>query len=548
MADIVILNGKLITMNGADAQALAITGGQITAVGSTAEIRALAGNARVIDAGGATVLPGFIDSHVHLFNGSAELNYLNLTGVIGIDALRAAVGAYSPERPDDRVLFAASISYHAVDGRAPTRHDLDAVMPDRPFAAMAADHHTVWANTRALELAGLLHGAAMPEGSEVVMGPDGKATGELRETGAFGPVMALTALGGRDLLGYVTGADPVPPATAAERALDKQVIAGGMRHCASHGITGLHLMDGNFYQGELLGEMADEGTLLCRCDVPMHLKNYDPIDRLEEAAEMRRRFASDMVWTRRVKMFMDGVIDTRTAFMLHPYPGTDSRSESLFPPEQFNEICRRIDAMGLQISVHAIGDAAVRTTIDGYEAARTANGPRDSRHRIEHIETIHPDDLARLQPLGIVASVQPLHSPVGGLFPVYAPDDLLRADQIPLAFATRTLRETGTPVIFSTDWPVVPVDVMPSVKAAVWRPDMPPAWPDQRSTLRETLESYTRLNAWAEFGETQKGRLAPGMKADVVVMDHDLETMDPATLDQARAAITLCGGRITWEI
>lgn len=547
MPDIVILNGKLITMDGTQAEALAITGGLIEAVGTNQDIHAMANGARVLDARGCTVLPGFIDSHVHLFTGSAELDYLNLMDVEGIDNLSAAVQAYSKQRPDDQLLFASCIDYHVIEGRAATRHDLDRVMPDRPFAAMAADHHTVWANTRALEMAGLLHGGDMPEGSEVVMADDGTAHGELRETGAFGPVMALTALGGRDLEGYVTGRDPEPPATAAERSIDKAVIAKGMQHCASHGITGLHLMDGNFYQGELLSEMDQDGTLLCRSEVPMHLKNTDPIERLEEAGEMRRRFASDMVWCNRVKMFMDGVIDSYTAFMLEPYPGTDTCSDALFQPDHFAEVCRRVDAEGLQIAVHAIGDAAVRATLDGYEAARKANGPRDSRHRVEHIELIHPDDLARLKPLGIVASVQPLHSPSGGLFPPYPPDVMVRAEQIKYAFATKAIHQTGTPVCFSTDWPVVPVDVMPSVKGAVFRPDLPPEWPDQTLTLMETLESYTALNAWVEFNEDRKGKLRPGMMADVVIMDHDLEVMDPEELDQARAAVTICGGRITWE-
>ncbi|MEO0772640.1 MAG: amidohydrolase [Pseudomonadota bacterium] len=545
MPDIVILNGKLITMAGPDAEALAITNGRIEAVGTTSEIRDIAGDARIIDAGGCTVLPGFIDSHVHLFTGSAELDYLNLMDVKGIDALTAAVRAYSAERPDDRLLFATCIDYHVIDGRAATRQDLDRVMPDRPFAAMAADHHTVWANTAALDMAGLLHGADMPEGNEVVMAEDGTAHGELREFGAYGPVMALTPLGGRDLEGLVTGRDP--STTAADRGLDKDVIAKGLRHCASHGITGLHLMDGNFYQGELLSELDAEGRLLCRCEVPMHLKNTDPIDRLEEAKEMRARFITDMVWSNRVKMFMDGVIDSYTAFMLEPYPNTDTCSEALFQPGHFAEICRRVDGWGMQIAVHAIGDAAVRATLDGYEAARDANGPRDSRHRIEHIELLHADDLARLKPLGAVASVQPLHSPAGGLFPPYPPDVMVRADQIPLAFATKSIRDTGTPVCFSTDWPVVPVDVMPSVKGAVYRPDLPELWGDQTSTLRETLESYTALNAWVEFNEDRKGKLAPGCMADVVVMDHDLEALAPAELDKARAAITLMGGRITWE-
>lgn len=547
MADIVILNGRVITFAGPDAEAVAITGGLIEAVGSTRQIRDIAGSALVIDAAGATVLPGFIDSHVHLFGGSAELDYLNLTGVSGIPDLTSAVKSYADTRPEEKIIFAVSIDYRITGNHDTTRHDLDAALPDRPFAAMAADHHTVWANTMALEMAGLLHGAKVPEGSEIVMGDDGKATGELRETGAFSAIMALTALGGRDLTGYVTGKDPQPAATLAERTLDKSVIARGMQHCASHGITGLHNMDGNFYQGELLSGMEQEGTLLCRTEVPMHLKGHDSPDRLQEAAEMRARFNTDYVWSNRVKMFMDGVIDSRTAYMLEPYPGTDQRSEALFAPDQFNEVCTRADSMGFQIAVHAIGDAAVRQTLDGYQAAIEANGLRDSRHRIEHIETIHPTDIPRINALGAVASMQPLHSPTGGLFPPYHSGELIHKKQIETAFAWRTIRDTGAPLIFSTDWPVVPVDVMPTIKGAVAGTPLPKEWPDQTQTLRDSLASYTRDNAWVEFNEHRKGKLSAGMMADVVVMNRDLDALPPEQLDTARAAVTICGGRITWQ-
>lgn len=547
MVDLVILNGKLMRFGEPDAEALAISGGTIRAVGTTAEIREIAGAARVIDAQGATVLPGFIDSHVHLFNGSAELDYLNLNGIEGIDGLTAAIRPYAASRPDDTIVFAASIDYHLMGGSPITRHDLDTALPDRPFAAMAADHHTVWANTRALELAGLLNGKDVAGGSEVVIGDDGKAAGELRESGAFSPVLALTSLGGRDLLGYVTGANPDPMPGASDRAIDKAVIAKGMQHCASHGITGLHNMDGNFYQLELLSEMEADGTLLCRTEVPMHLKHTDPIGRIVEAKQMRAEYATDMVWSNRVKMFMDGVIDSRTAYMLEPYPGTDDRSEPLFPADRFDEICRRADAVGLQIAVHAIGDAAVRQTLNGYEAARTANGPRDSRHRIEHIETIHPDDIPRIAGLGAVASMQPLHSPRGGFFPCYEAGGVIHAHQIETAFAWKTIRDTGAPVVFSTDWPVVPVDVMPSIQGAVSGVELPSAWPDQRQGLRETLKSYTQDNAWVEFNEHRKGQLKPGMMADIVVMDADLEATPPDQLGATRAAVTICGGRITFE-
>jgi len=260
-------------------------------------------------------------------------------------------------------------------------------------------------------------------------------------------VLRLSRLGGRGLLGYVTGADPEPPATAQERGFDKEVILRGLKHCASHGITGLHNMDGNYYQLELLRELEAEGCLPARVQVPMHLKNFDPLDRLEEADDMRRRFASDMVWSGRVKMFMDGVLDSYTALMLAAYPGQPNNvGDAVFDAEHFNQACIKADGMGLQISVHAIGDGAVRRTLDGYEVARKVNGVRDGRHRIEHIEVIDPSDLPRLAALGVVASLQPLHAPIGGLFSPYPAGDILSEAQIPFAFAWRKIRDSGARV------------------------------------------------------------------------------------------------------
>jgi predicted amidohydrolase YtcJ len=224
-------------------------------------------------------------------------------------------------------------------------------------------------------------------------------------------------------------------------------------------------MDGNLYQLELLSEMEDEGTLLCRTEVPFHYKSFDPLDRFEEAAEMRRRYAGDMVWCNRVKMFMDGVTESRTALMLRPYPGTDHIGDAVFEPEHFNAACIRADAMGLQIATHAIGDLAIRRTLDGYEAAREANGARDARHRVEHIEVLHPDDLPRFGTLGVVASMQPGHAPFGGIFPAGGMSALLHDDQLPLTFAWRDLRAHAPRLCFSTDWPVI----SPIMSRPAWR-------------------------------------------------------------------------------
>ena len=549
--DLIIINGRLITFDHArpSASALAVKDGQIIAVGEGADIRDMAGaNTRILDAAGNTVLPGFIDSHVHLFGGSVELDYLDLYGIAGIDALAEKVQAWSKACPDDRILFAIQADYNIIStGHQTTRHDLDRVMPDRPFAMFAADHHTIWANTRALELAGILHGGEVDKGAEIVMAKDGTAAGELREPGAYAPVLKLTRYGGRDMIGLVTGRNPEPPASMGERALDADAIARGLKHCASHGITGLHNMDGNIYTLELLKSLEERGDLLCRTEVPFHYKSFDSLDRFAEAEAMRRDFTGDWVWCNRVKMFVDGVVESSTALMMEPYPGLETIGDAVFDNDHFRDACVRADALGFQISVHAIGDMAIRQTIDAYELARKVNGARDSRHRVEHIEVLHPNDLPRFAELGIVASIQPGHAPFGVYFGSDTINRMLHAHQIPTAFAWRDIRNSGARVVFSTDWPVIPVDVMPNVKSAVAPKKLSPPWRDQAQTLHETLESYTAGNAWVEFNETRKGQLKAGMMADIAVMSHDLEAMDPGDLDKARAQFTICDGRITWE-
>lgn len=551
-ADIVIQNGRLMTFGGGTgrAQALAIADGKILAVGNNDDVSGCVGPAtRVIDAGGQTVLPGFIESHIHLFAGGFELGLLNLSDCHDEDRFTALVRRYATQRPDDVLLYAIGADYMLLgDGRAITRHDLDRAMPDRAFAILACDHHTVWANTRALEMAGILGGTDVPTGSEIKMADDGLATGELLESGAYEHILAHTALGGRDMLGMTTGADPYPAPTLAQRAADKDALRTGLKHLAKSGITTFHNMDGNFYQLDLLSEIQAEGDLLCRGQVPFHLKNFDSVDRLEEAGEMRRRYNSDWLWSNRLKLFHDGVIESGTAAMLEPYPNwPDSTGAPLFDPHVLNEICVRADAMGLQISVHAIGDAAVRGTLDAYQAAREANGARDSRHRIEHIEVIHPDDLPRLSDLGVVASMQPLHSPAGGFFQEMPEGQVLHNYQKTNAYPWKTIRDLGVPLIFSSDWPVVPVEVMRSVQGAVVRADLQGTWSDQTQTLHQTLESYTSLGAFAEFNEDKKGRLAPGMMADVVIMSDDLEQVQPDKLQDVSAMITVCGGRVTYD-
>lgn len=555
-ADIIIYNGTLITFDPdqPQAQALAIAGGRITAIGDDAMVKGLADDStRMIDAKGGTVLPGFIDSHVHLFGGSVELSQLNLYGVNGLDEMRAKIVPYARANPDDALVFCVMADYGILGtGKTLTRQDLDTILPDRPLAMFAPDHHTVWANTAALDAAGLLQGGAVDAGSQIVMGDDGLANGELLEPGAYGPILMMTRHAGREMMGLTTGKDPVPPATKDQREMDKDVIEAGLKHCAAQGITTLHLMDGNVYQLELLSELETEGRLLCRCEVPFHMKGTDPIERMtQDAPEMRARFQGDKVRCNRVKMFIDGVIESGTALMLRPYPGDLGKDgnigDEVFTQEHFVASAIEADRLGFQIAVHAIGDAGVRRTIDAYEAAQQANGVRDSRHRIEHLEVMHLDDIPRLAELGIVASIQPGHAPRGHIFPPSAVGQYLHDDQIAGAYAWQDIRETGAKVIFSTDWPVIQVDVMDTIKAAIAPLDLGPNWRDQTQSLTDTLASYTRDNAWVEFNEDRKGKLKAGMMADVAILSHDVTTLAPEQITDASALVTICDGQVTYS-
>ncbi|WOI56581.1 amidohydrolase [Palleronia sp. LCG004] len=551
MTDIVIHNGSLVTFDTPmpGQTAIAIKDGLITAIGDDATILDLAGpDTRIVDAGGNSVMPGFIDSHVHLFMGGVELDRLDFQGSTDRAEIAAMIRDYSAARPDDTLLMATGANYYMFDGRPATRHDLDEIIPDRPFAVFGGDHHSIWANTKALEMAGILYGGETDADSEIVMGDDGMATGMLVEPGAWNHVARLSSSGGREQAGIAFGRNPATPPTEDEREADKASLEKGMLHCARFGITTLHNMDGNFYQLELLSELEVEGRLPCRIEVPFHLKNDDPIDRLEEAHEMRARFTGDKVWCGRVKMFMDGVSESRTGLQLRPYPeDPTTNGVELFAPDHFAEVCIRADRAGFQISTHAIGELAVRRVLDGYEAAQNANGRRDSRHRIEHVETVTREDLPRFDALGVVPSMQPMQSPRAGWFPPAPPGRSFHDDQRELCYAFRDVRAHAPRLIFNTDWPIVPIEPMRSIQAACAPLDAGPHWADGTQTLDEALASYIVDNAWVEFNEDSKGRLAPGMMADVVVMDHPLHEMPADRLSEARPLLTICDGAITWD-
>lgn len=537
-ADLLILNAVVETMDPARprAEAVALGGGRLLAVGSRAEAEALRGPAtRVVDAGGATVMPGFVESHLHIGLGGVELGNLQLAKRSG-DALAEAVRGFAAARPEG-FLMAQGLDYTAF-GHPTGRADLDALVPDRPFAAMAPDHHTVWANTAALKAAGLLTGAATPPGHEVVLGADGLATGELREFEAFAPIMRLAGQE-RLNLGIATGEEPDPAPGPDAMATDRAAIRAGLDWCARHGVTSMVTMDGNRYTCALLAGIEAEGALTARVKVPFHMKPHMTLDALDRASAMARDYRG-RVSSGFVKMFMDGVIDSGTAFLLD-----GSGSEGLFDAARFDAICVEASRRGLQIAVHAIGDGAVRRTLDGYAAARAALGDHGLRHRIEHIELIDPADIPRLGALGVVASLQPPHPPGAMDFPLQPTLDLIGRARWRDAYLWRSLAEAGAEVVYASDWPVTDLSVLRGLQAALTRRPFEGAR-DERLDFDATLAAYTRTGAQVA-GWTDTGILRTGMAADVVVLGANLRAIDPETIGAVPVRMTIADGRVVWE-
>ncbi len=543
LADLVISNATVRSMFApVGTTAIAVQDGRVLAVGDDAAIHQHIGpQTRVIDAGGREMMPGFYESHLHLFSGGASLSMLNLGNTFGLAAVQAAFGAYRDANPGDDILFANATNYTIFgNDQRPDRHLLDQIAPDRPICLIAVDMHCAWANTCALELAGILHGAEVGQGSAVIMGADGLATGELVEFAAMDLVMALSPLKGRDSLDN-KGLDA---GTAQDRSYDAALIKAAGVYCAQNGITSAVNMDGTPYQASLLRDLARAGDMPVRVSLPLKLVESDGpegvarIDLFGDEVPGWLRFG----W---IKLFMDGVFDTSTALTVSDYPDRPGfRSAPLIAPDIFNAICIEADRRGLQIASHAVGDGAVRATIDGYEAAARANGHRDARHRVEHIDTITSTDLDRLQPLGIVASMQPVHPPGSAGLPLEPTTSLMGRARWDTAFPWRMILDRGVPLAFGTDWPVSPLSPLYAIHCALTRQPWANDAPDQRITLDECLAAYTTGGAYADFCEAHSGALKVGFDADLVLIEGSL---DGLAADSAAATIvlTICAGKIT---
>jgi len=523
IADLIIQNAAVYTVdeNNPRAEAVAIKENQIIFVGSNIDVTSFAGEStRIIEGNGRSLLPGFIDSHFHLAWGAKALMDAQLAEATSLEEVQTIIEAWKADNPDKPWILGQGLSYAIPSDDIPlTRHYLDRIEPERPLALTTFDVHSTFVNTAALEAMDLTKGVATElENGVVVVDGDGYATGELYEM---------------DAMGFVDQAQSEP---TLEESIE--MLQAGLALCAQHGITSVHNMDGDFEQAKLYAKLDEMGELTLRVYIPYWVKPGMTVAQMEEQALlMRDTVQTELVRSNCVKFFMDGVYESYTAVNTTGYPDQpDNFGDPIWDAQTFAQFTKAADKLRLQIFVHACGDGAVQRVLDGFETAATANGQRDSRHRVE----------PRFRQLGVIASMQPLHAPIVENDPDVWPQRIHRAEW-DRAFAWRTLREQGATIAFGSDWPVVTLSPILGIWGAVTRFPLADDVKSHVQTLEETICSYTKDAAFAEFQEGKKGQLKVGMWADLVLLSEDIFNIPPDSIKDINIELTVSNGRIVYQ-
>lgn len=528
-ADHLLLNGRIVTMDERRplVQALAIRSGCIVAAGEDSDVLELRGpRTQVHDLHGATVLPGFVDSHIHWQRFSESLAAVNLFQVPSKEDALERVRERAAQLPAGRWITGFGwVQDLWPDPRFPTAADLDAVAPNHPVFLRARSGHAAWVNSLALRLAGVDASTVAPEGSEILHDERGEPSGVLIEWDA----MLLVQ-------------DVIPPLTVDETA-DAMVAA--QQAAWAFGMTGLHDFDDQECFAALQ-RLRERGQLGLRVLKNVNLKYLDSLLDLG----IRRGYGDEWLRIGGLKLFADGALGPHTALMNEPYEGEpDNRGIVVVPKEAMAEAVLKATEAGLPATIHAIGDRAVHDVLDVYALAREREAvlgiPRSARrHRIEHVQLIHPSDAGRLAELELIASMQPIHATSD--FPVA--DRFWGPSRVPFSYNPRLQLDRGVTVAFGSDAPYDVPGPLIGIHAAVTRQRAdgspgPDGWtPSARLTLTEAIRAFTVAPAYIAGLEAEFGRLAPGYHADLVVVDGDYMALRGDDLRTAKILGTMVDG------
>jgi predicted amidohydrolase YtcJ len=469
------------------------------------------------------LVPGFIDTHVHFLTGGFGLASVHLRDAKTPAEFVARIKAYAATLPSGAWITEGNWDHEQWGGELPRRDWIDSVTPNNPVWINRLDGHMSLANSLALKAAGVTPATSDVSGGTIVRYPDGEPTGVLKDNAAS----------------LVNRVVPDPPPEQHDRALD-----AAMRFVAEHGVTTIHNM-GSWEDLAVFERAHRTGRLHTRIYAAVPLATWE---RLRDRVAATGR-GDGWLKIGALKGFVDGSLGSHTAAMLDPFTDTPTDT-GLFvnTPADLHQWVSGADGAGLHVMVHAIGDRANRVQLDIFERVARENGPRDRRFRIEHAQHLHPADVARFAQLAVIPSMQPYHAIDDGRWA----EKVIGPQRARGTYAFRSLLDAGARLAFGSDWFVAPPTPLEGIYAAVTRRTLddlrPGGWvPEQKITVEEALRAYTRGAAYAEFAEADKGVLARGMLADLVLIDRDLTRIPPETIRDARVMLTVVGGRPVFE-
>jgi predicted amidohydrolase YtcJ len=534
--DLIAIHGKVWTENPEqpEAEAIAVSGHRIFAVGTTDQIKRLAGpQTKVLDLEGRRVVPGFNDAHVHFFWGGQGLASVQLREVTSRAQFIQRIADYARTRPAGEWI---------VDGNwdeqkwspveLPSHEWIDAVTPNNPVWVNRSDGHMMLANAAAMKLAGIAKDTPDVPGGVIGRDKDGNPTGIFKDAA-------------KDLVERIIPPPSDAQVDAALLAAQRYALENGVTSVQDMGFTGSHAADMQALIVRGYQRLIAEGKWKVRVSARFPLDHYQ---RLAELGIMTN-FGDDTLVLGSVKAFADGSLGSATAWFFEPFDDLPNSSgmptDQLAHREQMFADMKAADRAGLHIATHAIGDRANKTILDMYERLEKENGPSDRRLRIEHAQHLRPEDIPRFARLHVIASVQPYHCIDDGRWA----ETRIGHKRAATTYAFRSLLDAGTILAFGSDWFVAPIDPMAGIYAATTRRTLdgknPNGWfPEQKVTVQQAVHAYTVGSAYAESQDDIKGSIAPGKLADFTVLSQDIFNIDPVQIENVKAAVTVLGGEI----
>ncbi len=528
---LIILNARIHTMDAArpEAEAVAIYGNRILAVGSSKGIKKLAGKeTRVIDAKKQLVLPGFNDAHVHFLSGGFQLSSVDLRDADTPEEFAERIRRFAEKLPAGRWITGGDWDHERWSGaQLPTKELIDRFTPNTPVFVSRLDGHMALANSLALKLAGVTRQTLDPAGGLVVRDPrSGEPTGVLKDSA----------------MSYVW---KVFPGSSFEEKL--AAARAATNHAARLGVTSVQDMSAG-------NDVGIYQTLLDRGELKTRIYAVSPLSAWERLARtgIRAHFGNEMLRIGGLKGFADGSLGSTTAFFYEPYkdaPNTRGLAgDEMFPEGAMLNRVREADRAGLQVMIHAIGDRANDMILSTFEEIGRENGGNDRRFRIEHAQHLRREDISRFGRARVIASMQPYHAIDDGRWA----EKRIGKDRAKTTYAFRSLLDSGATLAFGTDWTVAPLDPVLTIYAAVTRRTLdgknPKGWiPEQKISVEETVRAYTVGSAYAEFQENVKGTISPGKLADLVILSRDIFKIDSKEIEKVKVVLTIVDGRIVFE-